>query len=566
MAVWRAAGAGWLATSDAQDPTTLLADQVDILQEQLIVTAGQPLVLWIMVGILVTLLLQVPYVLLELSIPADHLLHPIVRNILLCGQVSLWWYCLGWALAYGNGNPFLGTSEFFLTTSGSFPGTTGQTYAHFMFGWAIVCLIGTITSSVMSSRVTFRTHFFTWFFTAIWIQTIPAHWIWSHTGWLSPNSTTWSLGLNGFLDWGGAACIHCVAATMAFIASVFLGPRVPGLGPNPLSETRVVQENQNKEYLWAAHLLLFVGLFCLNSVPGLFCLANVTYANQFIAVSRAMALGLIAGFTGPWIIWVWTWWWNKRKLPKPYTIPTRLLMNSVLVSVISVSSGGAFMEMWAAIPSAFIGVAFFYGVSWTLDRAGVDDPHDLIAIHGAGGVWGCITTGVFANPTDIEQSLGIISPRYGWILGGGLEQLSIQFIGMAAVVLWVLCNTALLFWALNWWQILVPGGKMANRWHRSRTQSGTDPLVPAENELSPAPAPAAVDQSGTMLSMNGTPLPPYHTASHRGTNSGIEIPAPRSVESTVQRSGGTVPQYMSGFVGYDDVPTGQMPDGGWAYS
>lgn len=34
-------------------------------------------------------------------------------------------HCLGWALAYGNGNPFLGTSEFFLTTSGSFPGTTG---------------------------------------------------------------------------------------------------------------------------------------------------------------------------------------------------------------------------------------------------------------------------------------------------------------------------------------------------------------------------------------------------------------------------------------------------------
>lgn len=31
---------------------------------------------------------------------------------------------------------------------------------------------------------------------------------------------------------------------------------------------------------------------------------------------------------------------------------------------------------------------------------------------------------------------------------------------MAAVVLWVLCNTALLFWALNWWQILVPGGKV----------------------------------------------------------------------------------------------------------
>lgn len=36
----------------------------------------------------------------------------------------------------------------------------------------------------------------------------------------------------------------------------------------------------------------------------------------------------------------------------------------------------------------------------------------------------------------------------------------------------------------------------------------------------------AVDQSGTMLSMNGTPLPPYHTASHRGTNSGIEVFVP----------------------------------------
>eukprot|EP00668_Euglena_longa_P002277 GGOE01002626.1.p1 GENE.GGOE01002626.1~~GGOE01002626.1.p1 ORF type:complete len:576 (+),score=138.22 GGOE01002626.1:51-1778(+) len=559
-------------TLHAADTTETLATRVSNLESN----QDNWLFVWIMIGSLFCLIMQLVYVLLELSIPSEHKLHPLVRNVLLCTLISIWWYCLGWALAYGDGNPFLGTSNFFLTTNGAFPGSQNWSYAHFILGWTIVCLIGTAVSSVLSTRITFRAHFWTWSAIAVWIQAIPAHWIWSHTGWLSPNATTWNLGSNGFLDWGGSAPIHIVIATICFVASWFLGPRVPAVGADILAETRVLQENQNKEMLLISQFIMIVCLFCINSVPGLFCLA-VSGSSRWIVVPRAMAIGLVGTFVGPWMYWTWTWWWNKRKIPAAYSLSPRHLMEYIIVSLMSISGGGAFIEAWATIPTAFIGIALYYSMKWTFDRVGLDDPHHIIAMHGAAGMWGSIATGVFTTQGNLLQALGLNTGRYGWIMFGGLEQLGVQAVGVFATFGWVLFHSFLLFWVLRWWQILRPGGKAANRWfRRHRRGSETTAFTPAVHDPDVERGRAltggslADQQAATMMTL---PTAPYNAAFHDVNTPGKILnheqlpPAPLSADSTVQRSS-DVP--YSSYAPYEappyDVSGGQLPDSGWNYN
>jgi len=105
-------------------------------------------------------------------------------------------------------------------------------------------------------------------------------------------------------------------------------------------------------------------------------------------------------------------------------------MNGALAGLVAVTAPCAFIEPWAALVIGGIaGVLVVFGVI-VLDKLKIDDPVGAVPVHGLNGIWGTLSIGIFG-----QKALGLANN--GFLYGGGLKQLGIQFIGVTSVVLFV---------------------------------------------------------------------------------------------------------------------------------
>jgi Amt family ammonium transporter len=103
--------------------------------------------------------------------------------------------------------------------------------------------------------------------------------------------------------------------------------------------------------------------------------------------------------------------------------------NGAIAALVAITAACAFVEPWASIVIGFLAGVIMYLVLLYVDKIGVDDPLGAIAAHGMGGIWGTLSTGLFAAPALVE-STGVGNP--GLFYGGGFSQLGIQALGILA--------------------------------------------------------------------------------------------------------------------------------------
>ena len=84
-----------------------------------------------------------------------------------------------------------------------------------------------------------------------------------------------------------------------------------------------------------------------------------------------------------------------------------------------------------------------------LDRMRIDDPIGAVAVHGFAGTWGVLSVGLFASEAGIAQAY-VASDQYGLLLGGGIEQLGIQALGVLSIAGWTLATSGVLFAAIKY--------------------------------------------------------------------------------------------------------------------
>jgi ammonia channel protein AmtB len=460
----------------------------------------------------------------------------------------------------------------------------------------MVTYVCVIVSTSMSTRASMRTHFYTWMVLGCWVFALPAHWIWSRSGWMAPNSDPFHIGHNGALDFGGAGPIHCLAGMVALVASWFLGPRKWAFNKSVVSILEPQPEPQKEigEYhLPFAKFLIYVGLFALNATPGLFVAVYFGNGlNRWVALSRAQATALFAGVASPIVITGGMMWHNgKWRLPK--MLPSTQLIDGILAATIACSSGSAYIEVWAAIIAGVAGVVAFFLFAWLLERIELDDPHHLIALHFAPGTISLIATGLFAAEWNLQYGHGLPEGRYGWMMWGGLEQFGVQLVAWACIVGWAFINSLVGFFVLKKLRMLRPGGKEGNKdpKRRSSRESSMTPVVDggaggtqisnsleAEyNQLIP-PSQTPNVQGGTLLSThmgvygqdghyNNEPSPRAGGRMH-GSHLDAEVPAPHSQASTMQRSYNQYgqQQHLGGYMppgGQVHMSQGAMMSDGW---
>ncbi|MGR3219593.1 MAG: ammonium transporter [Candidatus Anammoxibacter sp.] len=335
---------------------------------------------------------------------------------------SFVFWCFGFAVMFGGshlsagldyGNALIGYSGFFLFGDGY----DVSTAAIWLFQMMFAVTASTIVVGAIAERFKFHTHLI---FSAVVcgvLYPVYGHWVWGG-GWLADLPFG-----SGMKDFAGAGVVHGLGGLVALIAAWMVGPRFGKYNPDGSSN---IFPGHNMSYVILGTLFLLFGWLGFNAGSSLavteFRVAIIA-ANTFLS---AIAGALTSIF--------WSYFTTKKS-------DIIMACNSALAGCVSITASGAYVPHWAAI---LIGVIAAFILKSSLEfvenRLRVDDPVGAISVHGACGIWGLLSVGVFAD--------GTYSGVEGLITGSAWQLLA-QFIGCVTLVAWVVPVSYLVFLLLK---------------------------------------------------------------------------------------------------------------------
>lgn len=349
-------------------------------------------------------------------------LSTIMQSLFIMALISVQWVLWGYSLAFGpdQGGVIGDLSWLGLNGVGQEPNADySATIPHLAF-MAFQMMFAVITAALITGSFAERMRFPAFVaFTLLWSTFVYdplAHWVWGVDGWMR------NLGA---LDFAGGTVVHISSGVSGLIAALVLGRR-KGYGSEPM-----VPHNLPLTVLGAA--LLWFGWFGFNAGSALS--ASGLAASAFVVTNTAAAAAALS--------WVFAEWIRHGK-------PTVLGGASGLVAgLVAITPASGFVgPIPAVIIGLVAGVVCYLAVSVVKTRLGYDDSLDAFGVHGIGGTWGALATGLFAsravNPAGVDG-----------LLFGNPHQLWIQFISVlaswlfAAVMTFVILKVVGLFFKLR---------------------------------------------------------------------------------------------------------------------
>ncbi len=328
------------------------------------------------------------------------------------GIVGVVWVLWGYTLAFGPdiGGFIGGLDNFGLAgvsaSEGRSPDAKIPAQAFMIFQGMFAIITPALITGAFAERMKFSAFVV---FTTLWVTIVyapVAHWVWADGGWL--------LGL-GALDFAGGTVVHINSGVAALAAALILGPRL-GFG-------RQAMEPHNLPLVVLGAGLLWFGWFGFNAGSALS--AGGDAVNAFVVTNTAACAGII-GWVGM------SWIFSK----KPSIIGAA---SGAVAGLVAITPASGFV---GAMPSIIIGIGagvMCFGAIQLLIKLKVDDALSVWGVHGIGGTWGAIATGIF---------VGI---GYGGLADGvtRLEQIGIQLIAIGATWAWAFAVTAIILLAIK---------------------------------------------------------------------------------------------------------------------
>lgn len=323
---------------------------------------------------------------------------------------SLLWVIVGYSLAFGPGNEYIGDlSKVFLASIkkddlwGDIPEAL---FAMYQMTFAVIT--PALIVGAYAERMKFSSMLI---FSALWLLLcyVPVcHWVWSSSGWL------YKMGL---LDFAGGTVVHITAGVGSLVAALVLGKRngFPTVAMPPHNMTMVV----------TGAGILWVGWFGFNAGSAL--AANGNAAMAMLVTHLSAASGALAWMTIEWM---------KFRKPSVLGIVTGMVAGLGTITPASgyVGPGGAIVIGLVA------GVVCFFMTQLVKRVWKIDDSLDVFPVHGVGGIIGTFMAGIFAS-----TQLGAFS---GLGFAAGIEtigqQLQVQVIGIVSTLVFSVAVTYLL--------------------------------------------------------------------------------------------------------------------------
>jgi Amt family ammonium transporter len=330
-----------------------------------------------------------------------NVLATLMQSFILMALVSVQWVLVGYSLAFGpdlgglvGSLRWMGLSGVGLEPNPDYAATIPhQAFMVFQLMFAIIT--PALITGAFAERMRFSAFLL---FSLLWstfIYAPLAHWVWGVGGWLR--------GL-GALDFAGGTVVHISSGVSALAAAIVIGRR-RGYGREPMPPHSLPLTVVGAAMLW-------VGWFGFNagSALGAGGLATSAFVVTHVAAAAA-TLG-----------WMWAEWAARGK-------PTVLgAASGAVAGLVAITPASGFVGPLAAIVIGLVAGALCFAACNLKSRFGYDDSLDVVGVHGVGGTWGALATGLFA--TKLVNEAGADG-----LFHGNPAQLVWQIVGVLAT--WV---------------------------------------------------------------------------------------------------------------------------------
>jgi Amt family ammonium transporter len=370
---------------------------------------------WVVVAAVLVMFMQAGFAFLEAGLTRmKNAAHIAGKNVLVFGVASLVYWLVGFGLAFGNGNGFVGTHGFVpsvaaLLAVGKAPFAT-FTAIPGAAGWLFEVVFAGVSLAIVWGAMAERAKLWVYFaFGAIFtvVYSLVSHWIWAPGGWLQRF---------GMQDFAGSTVVHYQGALAALAGAILLGPRIGKFGHDGRANAI---PGHNMPYAVLGTLILWFGWFGFNpgSTLGVVSGGRVGFFGYVaLTTNLAAAAGGLGGICVAWLV-----------LRKP---DVSMMLNGVLAALVAITAACGFVAPWAAVVVGFVAAAVAVVAVPLVERLGIDDPIGAVAVHGLAGVWGTLATGLFALPA-LAATVGV--GRGGLVYSGSPYQLGVQALGLVAV-------------------------------------------------------------------------------------------------------------------------------------
>jgi Amt family ammonium transporter len=320
-----------------------------------------------------------------------NVLSTIMHSFFGLALVSVVWVVVGFSLAFGKdvgglgliGNPFdfVGFIAVGLTPNPTY----GPTIPFILFA-AFQLMFAAITPALISGAFAERKRFGAFvLFTVLWsvlVYSPIAHWVWASDGWL------FKLGA---LDFAGGTVVHASSGISALIVAVLLGKRVvsgEGFEPHDIPMT-----------VLGAGLLWF-GWFGFNAGSSLH--ADGLAANALLVTNTAAGAATLT--------WVLAQYLHKKR------VSVAGAAAGAVAGLVAITPASGFVTAGGALAIGLVAGGLCYSATLLRERLRVDDALDVFAVHGVGGTFGAIATGVFATTAINAAGRGLIDGNAGQVV------------------------------------------------------------------------------------------------------------------------------------------------------
>jgi Amt family ammonium transporter len=344
-----------------------------------------------------------------------NVLSTIMQSLFVLGLVSVCWVLWGYSLAFGpdTGLGIIGGLDWLgLEGVGTEPHDVyAPTTPHLAF-MAFQMMFAIITPALITGAFAERKRFKAFVLFAVAWSTFVyapiAHWVWSPEGWL--------FGV-GVLDFAGGTVVHLSSGISALVAALIVGRRIG-----------VVRETQPHDVTLTllGTALLWFGWFGFNAGSAL--AANGIAALALVTTNTAAATAAITWVTIAWL---------HRGTPSVLGAAV-----GAVAGLVAITPAAGYVSPAASILiGAGVGAVCYAAAQLRL-RSRVDDSLDVFAVHGVGGAFGAVATGVFASTTMNPAA------RDG-LLSGNAGQVVVQLLGTAVVAAYAAAATAAILVVVN---------------------------------------------------------------------------------------------------------------------
>jgi Amt family ammonium transporter len=334
---------------------------------------------WLLTSSALVLMMTLPGLALFYAglVRAKNALSLFMQCMVSAAAVGVLWILIGYSLAFAEGNAFIGgLSKMGLAgiTHETLWGTYGiPEYVFVMFQAMFAIITPALMIGAFAERMRFAPYLA---FISLWLLCVYcplAHMVWGG-GYIGTTL--------GAKDFAGGLVVHMSSGYSALVACIFLGKR-RGFGREPMPP-------HNLPFAVIGASLLWVGWFGFNAGSEL--AADGLAGLAFLTTSTCASTALLA--------WMAIEWIHRGK-------PTVLgAATAAVAGLVAITPACAFVTPAGSIAIG-VGVSVVCYVAVTLLKPmfGYDDSLDVFGVHGVGGTWGAIATGLFMAPFALPEGV-----------------------------------------------------------------------------------------------------------------------------------------------------------------